>query len=310
MALSMRKTLLAMKVEATEGTPETLAGADCFLIRNASLTPLAGNTASREFVRETFGNYGTIQLDQHIELTFETEFSPSGTAGTAPPYSAALLGCAMEETVVALTSAAYNPISAGMDSTTIEVFLDGIKHVMAGCRGNVSLNLARGSLPTLNWTFMGSYAAPTDATPLTPVFTDWKVPVGPSSLNTPTVTLHGVSVCMESFTLDLANQIVFRDLPGCDPKCLITDRKPSGTIVFEMTNVATKAWVEAARTHALSSLTIQHGTAAGNIITVTAPQVSFGPPSFSDSDGVLMCSMPLVFEPTSSGDDEIVLTYT
>jgi hypothetical protein len=306
----MRKTLLALKVEAVEGTPEALTGTECFLIRNASLTPLAGNTATREFVRETFGNYGTIQLDQHIELQFEVEFSPSGAAGSRPPYGDALLACGFEETTSAGVSVAYNPVSSSIDSCTIEVYMDGIKHQMAGCRGNVSLNLARGALPTLSFTFMGSYVAPADATPLTPNFTDWKVPLGPNSLNTATVALHGIDVCMESFSLDMGNQTTFRDLPGCDPKALITNRQPSGTMAFEMTNVATYAWVEAARLHTVDDLKIIHGSGAGKIITIDAPAVSFNPPSFNDSDGIMMCSMPLVFEPTSAGDDEIVLTYT
>jgi hypothetical protein len=310
MALFMRKTLMALKVEATEGSPETLAGTNCYLIRNATLTPLAGNTVAREFVRETFGNYGTIQLDQHVELSFEIEFSPTGTAGSAPAYADALLCCGFEETLTPATSAVYSPVSGDFDSCTIEVFLDGIKHVMAGCRGNVSLNLSRGALPTLNFTFMGSYTAPSDTTPLTPDFTDFKVPLGPNSLNTPTVTLHGIDVCMESFNADMANQTVFRDLPGCDPKALLTNRQPAGTIVFEMTDVDTYAWVEAARLHTVDDLKIIHGTSAGSIITIDAPAVSFQPPSFQDSDGIMMCSMPIVFEPTSAGNDEFKLTYT
>lgn len=310
MALSIRKTLVAMKVEAVEGTPETLAGANCFLIRNAQLTPLAGNTVNREFVREVYGNYGTIQLDQHVELTFEVEFSPSGAAGDAPPYADALLACGFDETISAGVSATYAPVSTGQDSVTIAVYMDGIKHIMAGCRGSVSLNIARGALPTLNFTFMGSYAAPADATPLTPDFTAWQTPWGPNSLNTATVELHTIDVCMESLQIDLANQLVFRDLPGCSPKALITDRKPTGTILFEMTNVATKAWVEAARTHATGVLNVVHGVGAGEIITINAPAVSFSPPSFSDSDGVLMCSMPIIPEPTSAGNDELTLVYT
>lgn len=310
MALFIRKTLLALAVEDTEGSAETLAGADCFLIRNATLTPLAGNTVNREFVRETFGNYGSIQLDQHIELAFETEFSPSGTAGSAPQYEAALLACGMEATTSAGVSVIYTPISESMDSATMGVWMDGIVQIGAGARGNMSINLARGSLPTINFTMMGSYTAPDDDTPPVPDFTGWQVPFGPNSLNTATVTLHGKSICMESISIDLANQTVFRDLPGCDPVCLITDRKPSGTIVFQMTDVATYAWVEAARLHTTGAMQIVHGSGAGKIITIDAPAVSFGQPSFTDSDGVMMCSLPLVFEPTSAGNDEISIKYT
>ena len=74
MAKSIRKTLLALAVEAVEGTPETLAGADCFLIRNATLTPLAGNSVNREFVREVYGNYGSIQLDHSAAVDRRADF--------------------------------------------------------------------------------------------------------------------------------------------------------------------------------------------------------------------------------------------
>lgn len=309
MAKSYRKMLMALAIEDTEGVAETLAGANCFLIRSQGLTPLAGNSVNREFVREVYGNYGSIQLDQHVELTCEIEFSPSGAKGTAPAYAPALLVAGFDETVSAGTKVEYTLVSGGSDSATMGTWYDGIYQESTGARGNLSINLARGSLPTLNMNFMGAYSAPTDDTPPTPDFTAWKTPLGPNALNTATVTLHGVSICMESLSIDLANQLVFRDLPGCDPKALITDRKPAGTIVFEMTDVATKAWVEAARLHTTGALQVIHGTADGYKITIDAPAVSFGQPSYSDSDGVLMCSLPLVFEPTSTGNDEIKLTY-
>lgn len=39
---------------------------------------------------------------------------------------------------------------------------------------------------------------------------------------------------------------------------LITDRKPAGTIVFQMTSVADYAWVENARPHTTGALKIIH----------------------------------------------------
>jgi hypothetical protein len=202
MAKFMRKTLLAMAVESVEGTPESLVGADCFLIRNATLTPLAGANVNREFVRETFGNYGSIQLDQHIELSFEIEFSPSGTKGVAPQYAAALLASGFEENVSVGTKVEYTLLSEGFDSATMGVWMDGIYQEGAGSRSNVSINLARGSLPTLNCTLMGSYSAPADDTPPTPDFTGWQTPLGPNSLNTATVSLHGEDICLESISID------------------------------------------------------------------------------------------------------------
>ena len=309
MALFMNKTLVAVKKETTYGTDPSLAGTDCFLVSNVSLTPLAGNTASRDFVRPYFGQSSSIQLDQHVELSFDIELASSGTAGTRPAYGDALLACGFAETITSGTDAVYEPLSSDFDSVTIEVYMDGILHQITGARGSFSLSVARGALPSLSFNFMGVYVAPADATPLTPNFSDFKIPLGVNSSNTQTISLFGESLCMESFSADVANNLVFRDLPGCDPAALITNRAPSGTVVFEATTVTTYAWVEAARTKTSGALQLIHGTSAGAIVQIDAPAVTINPPSYQDSDGVMMMSAPLVFEPTSAGNDELVLTF-
>ena len=309
MALFMNKTLVALKKETTFGTAATLAGTDCFLVSNVSLTPLAGNTATRDFVRPYFGQSSSIQLDSHVELSFDVELASSGAAGSRPAYGDALLACGFEETLTASTSAVYEPLSADFDSVTIEVFMDGIKHQITGARGSFSLSIARGAIPSISFNFMGNYVAPADASPLTPNFSDFKIPLGANSVNTQTITLFDEDLCVESFSADLANNLVYRDLPGCDPAALITDRAPTGTLVFEATTITTYNWVEAARTKTAGAFQIIHGTAAGSIVQIDAPAVTINPPSYQDSDGVMMLSAPLIFEPTSSGNDELVLTF-
>lgn len=309
MALYMNKTLVAVKKETTYGTDPTLAGTDCFLVSNVSLTPLAGNSATRDFVRPYFGQSSSIQLDSHVELSFDVELASSGTAGTRPAFGDALLACGFDETITATTSAAYTPVSASFDSVTIEVYMDGILHQLTGARGSFSLSMARGAIPTISFNFMGNYVAPADASPLTPNFSDFKVPLGVNSSNTQTVTLFTETLCMDSFSADVANNLVYRDLPGCDPACLITERAPSGTLVFEMQTVTTYNWIEAAKNKTSGAFQLIHGTAAGSIVQIDAPAVTINPPSYQDSDGVLMLSAPLVFEPTSAGNDELVLTF-
>jgi len=108
---------------------------------------------------------------------------------------------------------------------------------------------------------------------------------------------------------DLANNLVFRDLPGCDPEAVITNRAPSGTIVFQATDVATYNWIEAARTKTSGALQIIHGTTAGQIVQIDCPNVTLNPPTNQDSDGIWMYSFPLVLEPSSAGNDEIKITF-
>lgn len=308
MAKLTRNVILAMAKETTYGTPETLAGANAILLSSMTHNWLAGNTVSRDFIRPYLGNSSTIQLDQHVEFQFEVELQSSGTAGTRPVYGDLLMACGMAEDDN-VGDVIYTPVSTAFDSATAEVNMDGVQQQATGCRGSFSLNIARGAIPKFSFNFMGAYAAPTDETALVPDFTDFVVPLGVNSLNTTTVTLFGEDLCMESLQIDLANNLVYRDLPGCDPEALITNRAPSGTIVFQATDVATYDWIEAARTKTSGALQIIHGTAAGQIVQIDCPNVTLNPPTNQDSDGIWMYSFPLVLEPSSTGNDEISITF-
>ena len=100
----------------------------------------------------------TPELNVHSALSF----AGSGTAGTAPRYGSALKACGLSETVASGTSVTYEPISANFSSVTIHYNVDGVRHIVTGCRGNVALSAEVGAIPTLDFTFTGIYNAPTD----------------------------------------------------------------------------------------------------------------------------------------------------
>lgn len=304
-----RKTYIALKKEASYGVAETLAAANCFQISNPNLTPLDGQTVSRDFVRPWLGNSSMAQVEAFRRLSFDIELQSSGAAGSAPAFNDGLLACGLAATISAGVSVAYSPVSDTFDSATIDPVIDHMKHQMLGARGSVALNIARRALPKLSFNFLGQYVAPTKVvTPLVPDWSAWLAALGANSVNTPTITLMGEAVCMESLSIDLANNLVYRDLPGCAPKAEITDRAPTGTIVFEMVDPDVYDWIEAARLKTAGALQIVHGTAAGKIVQIDAPVVTLGAPSYSDSEGKNMVSFPLTFEP-DTGNDELVLTF-
>ena len=308
MAKRTRNVVLAMKKESVYGTAPTIGGANAILLSALTHNWLAGNTASREFIKPYLGNSPSIQLDQHTEFNFELELQSSGAAGTRPVFADLLMACGFAEDINAGTDVVYSPVSDSFDSCTAEVNMDGVFQRATGCRGSFGINIARGAIPKLPFNFMGHYSAPSDAAALVADFSGFKDPLGPNSVNTPTVTLFGETLCMESLSIDIGNNLVFRDLPGCAPAVEITQRAVSGTLVFEATDVATKNWIEAARTRESGALQIIHGTTAGYIVQIDAPKVTLNPPTNNDSDGVWMYSVPLVFEP-DTGNDEITLTF-
>lgn len=309
MTLFIRKTLVAFKKETTYGTDSAPATTDCFLVKNATLTPLAGDVASRDLVRPYFGNYQQIRLNQHAELQFEVELQSSGTAGTAPAFKDALKAAGFAELITATTKVEYTPVSSSFDSSTIHFYLDGVMHALVGARGSMSLSLQKGQIPTMTFKYWGRYAAPTDTALITPDYTAFKTPIGPNSVNTPTVSLHGSSLVMESFSVDMANNLVFRDLPGGSPQALITDRKPAGSISFEAGLMASKNWFEDARLATLDALSIVHGTSTGYIVQIDAPNTQIEAPQYQDSDGIAMLNANLLMIPGSAGNDEIKLTF-
>lgn len=308
MALFTKKALLAVKKEVTYGVDPTPAGTNCYLVRNLSVTPLVNNSASRDLVRPYFGNFENIALDTHVECSFEVELQSSGTAGTAPAFGDALLACGLAATTVVSTSVTYTPVSSSFDSVTIYFNQDGVLHKLTGARGSVSMSIARGAIPTLSFNFQGLYSTPTDTAALTPTFTAFKTPLGPNVNNTPTFSLHGTASPMESFSMDLANSLVFRSLPGGSEQVLITDRKPSGSVSFEATTVATKDWWTISKANTLGALSLIHGTASGYKVEIAAPKVQLDGLSYADSDGIAMLNSNLVFTP-NSGNDELTIAF-
>jgi hypothetical protein len=121
-----------------------------------------------------------------------------------------------------------------------------------------------------------------------------------------TLTLHGYAAVVEKLQADMKNEVPYRNLINVESVTL-NDRQPDGSISMEMVPVATKDWFTSIRNGTLGTLSVVHGTAAGNIVELSAPTVQLFNPRFSDSQGICMLDTELVFAPGASGNDEIVI---
>jgi len=110
--------------------------------------------------------------------------------------------------------------------------------------------------------------------------------------------------------LDIANEIVYRELVGCTKQVLITNRAPAGEVVIEAPTIAAKDYFSIANNDTTGLLTFMHGTTAGNQVTMLAPIVDILNPTYSDSDGIQMLNLPYVAIPSSAGNDELTLTFS
>lgn len=310
MALRSNKRLILIADESTYGTDATPAGTDALLVRNLEITPLQSDVVSRELIRPYLGNYEQLLANQRVEITFDVELAGSGTAGTAPKWSAAMTSCGMSETIVASTSVTYAPISSSFDSCSIYFNNDGVRHRITGCRGSFALNCEVGSIPTITFTMMGIYNAPTDTALPTATYTNQADPVVFKQGNTSAFQLFSYAGILQSVNYDQANAMVYRELVGGSKEVLITNRTPNGTAVVEAVALATHDFFTDATGASTGNLTFQHGQTAGNIFTFTASQVDLGSPTYSDQDGIQMLNLPYVATPTTSGNDEVSIVLT
>lgn len=310
MSKNMRNVLLLAKLETTEGTDASpTASADAMLAKTIGAQPVVAEFVDRDLMRPYFGNSGQLQVSNSSEIEFEIEFAGSGAAGTAPAYAPLLEACAFSETIVASTSVTYAPVTEDPKTCTIYYYLDGLLHKMTNCRGTVSMDINAKTIPVFKFKFVGVYVAPTDtASPVGADYSNFQLPQAVNKLNTPTLTLFGQSLCVDTCSIDMANDIKIRNLIGCD-SVIMTDRKPAGNISLEMTDVATQAWHENVRQGTLGAFQLVHGVGAGRVIQIDAPKVQLTSPQYSNSDNIAMLSAGLAFQP-DTGNDEITITLT
>ena len=311
MALLARKTYLLCKSETTYGTSSAPANTDAILVKNLELTPLAGDVVSRDLIRPFLGNSEQFIAKTYVELKFDVELAGSGTAGTAPKYGPAIKACGMAETLVASTSATYAPVSASTSSATIIYNTDGLNHLLTGCRGSFSIKAEVGQIPTISFSMVGIYNAPTDVSPVSASYTAQATPLVFRQGNTSAFSLFSYSGLLQSFDFDMANATVYRQLVGSSTgEVLITDRKPSGNVQIEAPTIAVKDFFSIAFGTTTGSLSFMHGTTAGNKVTFTSPQTDITTPAYGEQDGVRMLNLPYVSVPTTAGNDEVSLAFT
>lgn len=310
MAKLMRNVVLAIKEETTSGTdivPTSLANS--ILARVSDAQPISAEFADRNNIMAYLGSSGKVAVSNHSEITVEFELAGASAAGTVPGWGPLLKACGYSETVVAVTSVTYKPLSASFKTVSIYYFLDGLRHKMIGCAGTPTFSLNSRGIPMATVKFTGLYSATTDtALPVDSDYSAFLAPQAVNKVNTTAFTLHSVSTPFDTLTIDGGNTVVYRNMPTLE-EVLITDRKVSGSISIPMTTVAAKAWHDTALSGTLAALSMTHGSGAGKIFTISGPKVQLTNPQYAEKDGVVMLNMGLDFQP-NAGNDELSIAIT
>ncbi|RMF15192.1 MAG: hypothetical protein D6757_05020 [Alphaproteobacteria bacterium] len=301
--------VIAAKIETNYAVdPVPNPATDAMLVENLSLTPLEANEIVPDgVVRSSFGAELAIALTgKQVKIEFDVPYQGAGTPGGVPFFGTLLRGAGFAQVVTGGVSCAYNTVTGGEESLTIQLWRDGIVHKAVGCRGDWSLKLDAGGRLMQHFAFTGLYQPVADAAlPAATLPPRREIPV--DAANTPTFTLMGTALALKSLEIKRANDVQFQQLVN-DTRVDILGRKPEGSAtVRESLTASFNAWqmAEAGTTGALS---LVHGNTAGNIVEINCPNVQIGKPGLGAENGVSMLTLPLRIASTSpSANDDIQL---
>jgi hypothetical protein len=193
----------------------------------------------------------------------------------------------------------------------MQFFIDnGSEQAITGIRGSFDISMSTGAIPTIAFSHMGIFGAPTALSLPSPTYSNQATPLSVNADNTATVTVHGFSACMTEFSLSLGTEMVFEQKAGCTKQVRLTNRVTTGSITIELPAFATKDFIAAVNAQTEATITWVHGSTAGNIITFTADQTAFDSPSYVEADSVTHITLPFRALPSSSGNDDFTLAFT
>jgi len=304
------RSLLA-KAESSYGTNPTPTGSANYVqVIDLNIEPIVSDEVSRDLIRPYMGNYEVIPANTRVNVTFSVEMSGSGSAGTAPKYGAILKACALSETISGGNTVTYAPVTTPTDSVTLFVNYDGVRHMVTGCKGTFSINCEVNQIPTISFSLTGIFNAPTDTAAPTPTISNQASPLIFKNGSTSNFAIFGFAAALQSWSLDFNNEVIYRELVGGTKEVIITDRRPAGTLVVEAVALSAHNFFTDYTGTSTGTNTWLHGTTAGNKVTVSCPQTDLGQPTYEDSDGIQMLSIPYYATPTASANNEFSLVFT
>jgi hypothetical protein len=191
-------------------------------------------------------------------------------------------------------------------SATILLFMDGVKHIITGALGTFKVTTAAGKLGYWDFTFTGTYAAPSDvAFPSTSLVTQ-----KPAILESAGFQIQGFSGIIDNFEYDVANDVQPRPDANSVNSLLgfiIVNRKPVGSCDPEVATVANHAFWDRLMSGTEGALQITQGNVSGNKVKFSFPKAQYSDATYEDRKGLMAYKIPLQFN-QDSGDDHAAIT--
>jgi len=321
MSRYMRNTAILAKKEVTYGTDAVPSGAaNGMLVANCTINPLVADNQKRDLVRPYMGGSEELTGAAYVELSFEVEIAGSGAAGTAPPYGSLLCACGFAETESAGVRTEYNLVTPVDDSVTIYYYMDGVRHIARGCRGDVSLKMNSGGKPVFAFKFLGLDGGIAAAVPGAVDFSSFVTPLVVCEANTgdltfgctytaatPTLT-GGTGYPSKGIEIALGNKVSHVPLLGGE-SIDVGDRDVSGKIMLELTAAQEVTFMATVKANSTQSFGLMHGTTAGNRVMVFGPAGQLTQPTKQDVSGKLMIGFDVRIIPSAGNDELKIVVY-
>ena len=310
MAKLTRKRTILLKKETSSGSDASPTGsANAILVKNLEVTPIESDEVSRDLIRAYLGNSDILLANQKVSVSFTVELQGSGTAGTAVQWGPALEACGLVHTDASTTNT-YAPTSdpSAMSSVSIYCNYDGTNHAIIGARGTFSISCEVGAIPEVNFTLTGKFAQPATVSLPSCTYQKQATPLIFNKSNVTSYEIFSSSLPLQSYSFDMNNEVVYRELVAGTQEVLITNRAPGGSITIENPALSSKNFFSIATGSATGTNKLIYGTAAGNKIEISCPQTDISAPSYSDSDGIQTLDLPYVALP-NSGNDELEIKF-
>ena len=255
------------------------------------------------------GNVEEIPTGEHVSISYKTHIFGSGTAGTPPPFAAALLACRLAQIIEAGERTRYVIAGDNGASCAARIRFGKNLHAIGGMRGTVDVVFEKG-IPMFQFQFKGTWNPPTHQNTALPSIDNapWLKyqPTGPG--RTSNVTLHGQTVRPYSLNMALGNEPIY-DESLVDAQIIFNERSPSGKMQIEAPTLDVINFFTRASNRKHGPLALQHGQTAGNIFKLAAPRVQVKKPVYTKLDtgnvGYDIDYMPLPV----NGNDEYELIF-
>lgn len=311
-----RLRIVAAAIESEKGTAETLANADADILAIDPRCPYTPAELERLVLSSDLDKFNSIPGPPIITMTFGVELRGSGTGATPPSWFRLLRACGTTQTINT-ADVDIDPVSDEdtMSTVTLATIIgndtDALWVEMQGAMGNAVLTANVNQIPRIDFTMTGVVSQIQNASPLSPTYEStlpfrWynaQIQIGGTEFS---------SGNYGAFTLDLGNEVEVlenaNDTDGLE-YAVVGNRNPGGSIDPRMVPLTTFNPYTKMTTPTTETLQVVFGSAAGNILTLTAP--AFQVTGVGDAARQGHMVWPLTYRlRRSSGDDSFQITHS